>query len=542
MSGDPLAAHEQAPEPGPASVAATAAPEAAPEGPVAAGFGNAAVSRALAAGAAPQHLMALRPGMGNAALGRILATQRILARQDHEAPTPEELAEADAWAAEGIKRGTDLTPGNTGAGLANAGGGFDAEYDPSAGELKIIMRCGVEFTDGIAADGTPADGLAEEAEAIRNLPTEIERQQRLALFRWSPDPADPEKVAFKTTVESQIEGFWGGRHEFFLRKRGWSWLGATVRIDIQVDDKANLPNAHLTMKPLKVPQDVDVGAFVRHGDLANAQDNEMVLSSNLGATSQFLRHSITFGIDSSAIAGTQADNLRNVVNTFKGAETSPGVADPRSLQTPVVLTGHASSTGSDEHNQRLSEQRVAAVADFMEREGFVNVITRVSGEGVGETEATGGEVESDRRVDIVIGSGGAQNTVVHEFGHAFGLGDEYANTPLVSSGLGRDTGTPQMGDTATHDPLVKKMVDAGGQPLAGAVCEPTDSIMSVGDVVRPQHYSTFHAALTDITDQEPWALGPPTGRNDPLPGAAAGGGVQGPGDFPVPQPGEPVAV
>ena len=75
-----------------------------------------------------------------------------------------------------------------------------------------------------------------------------------------------------------------------------------------------------------------------------------------------------------------------------------------------------------------------------------------------------------------------------------------------------------------------------------AVCEPTDSIMSVGDVVRPQHYSTFHAALTDITDQEPWALGPPTGRNDPLPAGAAGGGVRGPGDFPVPQPGEPVAV
>jgi hypothetical protein len=175
----------------------------------------------------------------------------------------------------------------------------------------------------------------------------------------------------------------------------------------------------------------------------------------------------------------------------------------------------------------------------MHSQGFVNVITRVSGSGKGEDEAAGGEVEHDRRVDIVIGSGGSQNTIAHEFGHAFGLGDEYANTPLVSPGLGRDTGTPQMGDPATHDTLVKQMVDAGGTPLKGAVCEPTD-FMSVGDVVRPQHYSTFHAALTDITDQSPWALGPPTGRNDPLPGAATG--VQGPGDFPVPQPGEPVAV
>ncbi len=328
MSADPVATQEQAPQLAPALDAAPSMAPAAPAGPIAAGFGNAAVSRALASGVAPQHLMSLRPGMGNAALGRILAPQRILARQDHEPPTPAELAEADAWAAEGIKRGNDLTPGNTGAGLANAGGGFDAEYDPTAGELTIIMRCGVEFVDGIAADGTPAAGLEEQAEAIRNLPTEIERQQRLALFRWSPDAADPEKVAFKTGVESQIEGFWGGRHEFFLRKRGWSWLGATVRIDIQVDDKANLPNDHLTMRPVKVPSDVDFGAFVTAGDLANAQDQTMTLSSNLGAQGQFLQHSITFGIDSSAIVGDQAGETAERRQHVQGRGDVPGRRRP----------------------------------------------------------------------------------------------------------------------------------------------------------------------------------------------------------------------
>ncbi|HET6547243.1 MAG TPA: hypothetical protein VFG79_02220, partial [Solirubrobacter sp.] len=124
-----------------------------------------------------------------------------------------------------------------------------------------------------------------------------------------------------------------------------------------------------------------------------------------------------------------------------------------------------------------------------------------------------------------------QNTLAHEFGHAFGLGDEYAGTPLVQAG----PGVPNVGQDATHDNLVKKMVDAGGTPLKGAVCEPTDSIMSVGDVVRPQHYATFHAALTQITQpQGPWALGPPTGRNDPLPGAAAASGTPAPEPEPVP--------
>ena len=501
------------------------------------GLGNAAFGQMIAAGQVP----AIPVGTGNAALARMLSSPRMLARED--TPTADELAAADAWAAEGIRRGTNLTPGAPGAGLNNAPGGFDAEYDPAAGELVIVMRCGVEFTDGISRAGVARPGLQTQLDRANALP-EPQRRARLAEFRWSEDKSDPQRVAFKSGVESQIESFWGGRHEFFLRKRGWSWLGATVRIDLQVADKEDVPNAHLTMRPVKLPADVSLGANVEPGNLENAQDQVMNLTSNLGASGNFLNHSVTFGVNSSAVVGAQATTLQQVIDTFKGAEQPgrPGVADTRSIQTPVELTGRASATGSAEHNQELSEQRVDAVADFMARNGFVNVVTRVSGTGVGDTTATGGEVEQDRRVDIVVGSGGAQNTLAHEFGHAFGLGDEYANTPLVSSGLGRNTGTPQMGDDATHDTLVKQMQDAGGTPLAGAVCEPTDSIMSVGNVVRPQHYATFHAALTEITAQSPWALGPPTGRNDPLPGGAAT--ETGPGDFPVPARGEgdPVAV
>ena len=88
-----------------------------------------------------------------------------------------------------------------------------------------------------------------------------------------------------------------------------------------------------------------------------------------------------------------------------------------------------------------------------------------------------------------------------------------------------------MGDDATHDNLVKHMVDAGGTRSAGAVCEPTDSIMSVGDVVTPQHYATFHAALTQITS--PRARGRSVrrpARRTPLPGSAA------PATAPAPEP------
>jgi outer membrane protein OmpA-like peptidoglycan-associated protein len=473
-----------------------------------------------------QRLLSLQRKVGNQAFGRMIdrwkADKAVLARED--IPTEAEIAEAQAWADEGIRKGTDLTPGNPGAGLNNAPGGFDAEYDPKLGQLTIIMRCGVDFVDGIGRDGVPASGLQPELDRINALPTEIERQTELAKFQWPEPDDDIQKVTFRNDVESMIEPFWSGQHEFFLRKKGWSWLGAKVKVDLRVDNKSRLPDAHLTIKPVKIPDNVSRGANVEPGQPGNARDQVMNVTSNVNRSGSFLTHFVTFAINAKDVVGDQATKLQRVIDTFKGAETAPGsgTPDPRSLQTPVVLTGHASSTGSDAYNQKLSEDRVAGVEKFMRENGFVNVTTRVSGSGVGESEATGGEVEHDRRVDIIIGSGNSQNTIRHEFGHAFGLGDEYAATPLVSAGQTRAQGTPQMGDDATHDNLVKKMVDAGGTPLKGAVCEPTDSIMSVGDVVRPQHYATFHAALTTITaPQAPWALGPPTGRNDALPGSAA---------------------
>lgn len=481
-------------------------------------------------------LLGLQQQVGNAAFGRMVsrwkAGKAILARED--IPTEAEIAEAEAWAAEGKKNLKDLTPGAGGAGLNNAPGGFDAEYDPKLGELTIIMRCGVEFVDGISKDGVARPGLEKELEKANALPTEVQRQQRLALFRWGEGEDAVDKTTFRTDVENEVEPFWSGKHQFFMRKKGWSWLGATVKVDLKVDNKSRLPDAHLTMKPVKVPDTVSLGANVEPGAATNARDQVMNVTSNVHASGSFLNHFVTFDVGKSTIKAGQDTKLQNVIDTFKGAETAPGsgVADARSIQTPVFLTGHASKTGNADLNQRLSEERARSVEAFMKAHGFVNTEVRTSQLAVGDAEATGGEVEHDRRVDIQIGSGNSQNTLRHEFGHAFGLGDEYASTPLVSPGLTPAQGTPQMGDTATHDNLVKNMVDAGGTPLKGAVCEPTDSIMSVGDVVRPQHYATFHASLTKITEPHgPWALGSPTARSEALPGAAGAGGTA-----PTPEP------
>ena len=62
----------------------------------------------------PQRMIALQQRVGNAAFGQMIgrwreAQGRTLARE--ELPTEAEIAEAEAWANEGVREGKDLTPG-----------------------------------------------------------------------------------------------------------------------------------------------------------------------------------------------------------------------------------------------------------------------------------------------------------------------------------------------------------------------------------------------------------------------------------------------
>ena len=102
------------------------------------------------------------------------------------------------------------------------------------------------------------------------------------------------------------------------------------------------------------------------------------------------------------------------------------------------------------------------------------------------------------RVDIMIGNGEEQDTIMHEMGHVFGLGDEYITDtaePVLDSGTGGVLG----GETEHHD-LAEEM---GADP---SVFEMNDSLMSVGNVVRPEHYATFGFALEDLTQIDDWQL------------------------------------
>lgn len=134
--------------------------------------------------------------------------------------------------------------------------------------------------------------------------------------------------------------------------------------------------------------------------------------------------------------------------------------------------------------------------------------TRTTQVGRGESLADQTtENPTDRRVDISINHHGSQVLAAHEFGHAFGLGDQYATSDTTGNPT-NITGTgAQTGQAAAHDALTKQMLDKAGHHLPGAIFENNAGIMSGGNQVMAEHYSTFAEALRKVSGINEWALG-----------------------------------
>ena len=84
---------------------------------------------------------------------------------------------------------------------------------------------------------------------------------------------------------------------------------------------------------------------------------------------------------------------------------------PRTADDPVRFLGHTDVIGEDIDNDKLSERRAEAVANWFIENGFVPR-DKVRTEGLGETEAKAKADdakgrEKDRRVDILVKKSGS---------------------------------------------------------------------------------------------------------------------------------------
>ncbi|MDX6631308.1 MAG: hypothetical protein QOH00_3554 [Gaiellales bacterium] len=503
------------------------APDAVPATTVAVTSGAGGVRAPAAARSRGAALLGLQRSAGNAAVLRLLAAGGgpALARQPAATHTPEteaehvssaqrNLADADAFLAHGRYGPTDVTPGTVVAGGGSTGG-FEAAYDPAANRFNVVLRAAVVFKDGIKMVGgvpTPAD--ARLTNLVTALPPPGRRRTAyLRRYQWAPR----EKIPWLAGLKSAIEGAWSGKFEFHINRPQWEWIGASVSVDIQVHEQASTGRAatdHLSIDTVKMPAKENLytaggTSETGEGSQTSATDQTMLIAStDIGGRSDLpLVHTVPFTRDSDTLTPGAITRIQNFTNRYQGAAAGTAGARPPSVR----LEAHTSAAGTVAHNLDLAQRRANAVRAQLGTAGFSNVTTRVTDDIRGERDAHGSNAAKEQRVDMVVDSGQAQILAAHEFGHAFGLGDEYAvdtdatGAPIAGGITGTGSAT---GSRADHDAQAKAMTDDSGAALPGAVNENSDNVMSLGSTVRPQHYSTFHAALVQITSIPEWALGP----------------------------------
>ena len=103
---------------------------------------------------------------------------------------------------------------------------------------------------------------------------------------------------------------------------------------------------------------------------------------------------VLFAIDSAALTDASRSTLGQVSSVIEEYE-----------KTAVVVQGHTDSTGSEEHNQALSERRANSVRDYLVGSGVES--KRLSATGFGESEpvadnATNEGRRLNRRVDVLL--------------------------------------------------------------------------------------------------------------------------------------------
>jgi len=103
---------------------------------------------------------------------------------------------------------------------------------------------------------------------------------------------------------------------------------------------------------------------------------------------------LLFDVDSYQIKGATRDNLNQLAATLQKYD-----------DTEILIEGHTDNTGTDDHNQKLSESRAKSVSSHLARQGVLP--SRISTMGYGESQpkadnASASGKQANRRVEVAI--------------------------------------------------------------------------------------------------------------------------------------------
>ena len=435
---------------------------------------------------------------------------RLLARQDGVYnPLMEEYEKArkerDDYVKSGKKGPVPYNP--SGSNPANYYGGFDVEYDPASGQLLVTLKGAVLFVAGMTLDASgraqpvePSAQTAAAARAINRLKKE-RRAAEVAKWSWSsaggPDGTD--ETDFLAGFQSSIESAWRQKHPFYCTKQYWEDLGAETEVKVTVNKVAAAGgkggDQHMLVNAHKVPTGFVGGAadVSRSGGAGGTPfDNVMNLTSAdvVPRKDELLHLSLAFRPGKTLLTGGSVRQVWALAKDMPNAK--PGSTIAASNITVKVQ-------GKDPEQRQARFDTICSL--LKHSAGFdasrATLVEDVEGDGA----------------HITIGTGEAQTVAAHEAGHMFGLDDEYTGEGAYAAG--KPTEHTDIAAAAGH---------------TGAMHATSDSIMSGGKEVGPQHYVTFLDALKKVSSMSEWGQGakrpvkPPSALGDfPVPGTPGGG-------------------
>ena len=140
------------------------------------------------------------------------------------------------------------------------------------------------------------------------------------------------------------------------------------------------------------------GALIGHKMDKQAEELKKVEGAKVERVGEGIQLTMESGILFSTNQATLQSQARQSIQ--KMAEVLKSYPD-----TDIIIAGHTDSDGSDDYNQKLSERRAQAVADYLKSLGVAS--SRLKTTGYGETQPvqsndTAAGKQANRRVEVAI--------------------------------------------------------------------------------------------------------------------------------------------